>query len=177
MSIELQSKVSSLLSEIASRLDISPSKYKEAVERYNAVSNWITSGEFTGVKDIYFYPQGSFRLGTVIRPLLGGQDADYDIDLVCEMQVNKSEVIPRDLKQLIGNRLKENGKYKEMLDDEGRRCWTLLYAEEDGIGFHLDVLPAAPEQTEFRDSMVQVGVNPEYAELAIAITHKNKDES
>ena len=46
-----------------------------------------------------------------------------------------------------------------MLDAEGRRCWTLEYAEQDGVGFHLDILPAIPDPREHSD-------------LSIAITNK-----
>ncbi|WKJ91332.1 hypothetical protein QZJ86_04170 [Methylomonas montana] len=38
-----------------------------------------------------------------------------------------------------------HGTYKKMLDVEGRRCWTLNYAEEDGVGFHMDILPSVQE--------------------------------
>jgi hypothetical protein len=46
-----------------------------------------------------------------------------------------------------------------MLDKEGKRCWTLLYAEQEGAGFHLDVLPSSGNST--------VSCYP------ISITHKN----
>jgi len=171
MTIELESKVSSLLEGIASRLDISPTKYKQAVERYTAVSSWIAEGEFEGVEDIHFYPQGSFRLGTVTRPVRNGRDADYDIDLVSEFKIMKKNITPQKLKEIVGKRIAEHEKYKKMLDDEGRRCWTLLYAEEDGVGFHLDVLPATPEDISLRTSVIDIKI----AEKAIAITHKKKD--
>lgn len=173
MTIELQSKISSLLEGIASRLDISPTKYKQAVERYTAVSSWIAEGNFDGVEDIRFYPQGSFKLGTVVRPIRSGQDVDYDIDLVCEMQMKKSLRTPKNLKEIVGQRIKENETYNKMLDEEGRRCWTLLYAEQDDVGFHLDVLPATPEDTPIRNTHIDSKIT----EMAIAITHKNKDQT
>ncbi|MDO3678552.1 nucleotidyltransferase domain-containing protein [Paenibacillus ehimensis] len=173
MTIELESKVSSLLEGIASRLDISPTKYKQAVDRYTAVSSWIAEGDFEGVEDIHFYPQGSFRLGTVVRPIRNGQDADYDIDLVSEFQISKNNTTPQELKEAVGARIAENETYKRMLDKEGRRCWTLLYAEQDGIGFHLDVLPATPEESSLRNGLIDSRI----AEKAIAITHKNKDQT
>ncbi|MBP1994654.1 nucleotidyltransferase domain-containing protein [Paenibacillus eucommiae] len=173
MTIELESKVSSLLEGIASRLDISPTKYKQAVDRYTAVSSWIAEGEFEGVEDIHFYPQGSFRLGTVTRPIRNGRDADYDIDLVSEFKISKKSITPQKLKEVVGTRIAEHEKYKKMLDEEGRRCWTLLYAEEDGVGFHLDVLPAAPEEASLRTSLIDFRI----AEKAIAITHKNKNST
>jgi len=173
MTIELEAKVGLLLDGIASRLDISPTKYKQAVDRYTAVSNWIAEGKFDGVEDIHFYPQGSFRLGTVIRPIRNGQDTDYDIDLVSEFLVSKSSISPQELKDMVGARIAENEMYKKMLDEEGRRCWKLLYTEQDGVGFHLDVLPATPEESSLRSFRVA----PQLADKAIAITHKNKDKT
>ncbi|WP_339311179.1 nucleotidyltransferase [Paenibacillus sp. FSL M7-0896] len=173
MNSHLLLNVSALLDEIASRLDLSPSKYKQAVERYTAVSSWIAEGQIEGIEEINFYPQGSFRFGTVIRPIRGGKDAEYDIDLVCEAQIRKSDTTPQVIKQAIGHQIMENKKYLKMLDEEGRRCWTLLYAEEDGVGFHLDVLPAVPE--EF--SATNPPARPEYKQTAIAITHKNEDRT
>lgn len=173
MTTHLQSNVSSLLDEIASRLDLSPSKYKQAVERYTAVSSWIAEGQIDGIDEFHFYPQGSFRYGTVIRPIRGGKDAEYDIDLVCVAQTRKSTTTPKIIKQAIGHQLAEKEIYRKMLDEEGRRCWTLLYAEEDGVGFHLDVLPAVPE--EF--SSTNPPARPEYKQTAIAITHRNEDQT
>ena len=140
--------VNSILDEVAKSLDIPPSKYKLAVERYTSVGNWLEAGEYP--KQLVkpkIYPQGSFRLGTVIRPIKNGIDADYDIDLVCELNLESPE--PAIVKQSVGGRLKAHGTYRSMLDKEGKRCWTLLYAEEDDIGFHLDVLPSIPSPQYF----------------------------
>jgi Adenylyl/Guanylyl and SMODS C-terminal sensor domain len=137
--------VDTLLRHIAEELDIPPSKYKQAVERYTAVGSWLEDGEYASVmKTPTIYTQGSFRLGTIVRPLIGGHEADYDIDLVCELSARGEDTSASVTKNSVGDRLKEHGTYKRMLTKEGRRCWTLLYAEDDGVGFHLDVLPCIP---------------------------------
>jgi len=119
------------------------------------------------------YVQGSFRLGTVIRPLKEGKESDYDIDLVCQLETRKGNTSPEDVKTVIGNRLEEHADYQRMLDDEGRRCWTLNYAEKDGIGFHLDVLPSLQEHGETVELIANSGTHAQIAEKAIAITTKN----
>lgn len=137
--------VDALLQQIAEELDIPPSKYRQAVERYTAVGRWLEDGAYPGIRQRpVIYPQGSFRLGTVVRPYRNGAEGDYDIDLACELWYAIADTSARTIKHLVGDRLKEHGTYREMLGDEGRRCWTLLYAESDGIGFHLDVLPCVP---------------------------------
>lgn len=151
-----------ILIGIAEALDIPPSKYKQAVERYKSIGSWIEDGTYPRVHKIPdIYPQGSFRLGTVVRPIKDGEEADYDIDLVAELALSQNETNPKKVKHLIGDRLKEHGTYRPMLDKEGKRCWTIEYAEEDGVGFHVDVLPAIPKNNGIPH--------------AIHITNKNKD--
>ena len=78
------------LEKVAEDIDIAPSKYQQAVDRYKAVGHWLEDGEYPGCADAPdIYPQGSFRLGTVVRPIRGGKEADYDIDLVCELPITK----------------------------------------------------------------------------------------
>lgn len=162
MTIE-RSQFNKFLEDVAKELDISPSKYKQAVERYQAVGKWLDSAEYPDYDgEISIYPQGSFRLGTVVRPIRAQIEQEYDIDLVCEFYETASITKPEDIKSRVGNRLKDNETYKRMLDDEGRRCWTLLYSEQDGVGFHLDVLPAVS------------GGNIEI-DCSISITHKDEN--
>ncbi len=109
--------------------------------------------------ELDIYPQGSFRLGTVVRPVRNGIESSYDIDLVCQIPLYKERTTPQLVKLMVGKRLHEHATYRKLLEPEGRRCWTLEYAEQDGVGFHLDVLPSIPDP-----------LGPQ--STAIAITHK-----
>ncbi len=145
---------------VANEIDIPPNKYRDAVNHYEAVGHWLENGNYPGCSSqLSIYPQGSFRLGTVVRPIRHGIEASYDIDLACEIPLLKYQTTPQAVKQMVGSRLREHQTYRRLLDPEGRRCWTLEYAEQDGIGFHLDVLPAIPDGNGLGSS-------------AIAITHK-----
>ena len=131
-----------LLSGITTRLDIPQDLYSGAVTRYEATGRWLSSrGE--GAWDVS--PQGSFLLGTVVRPI--GRD-DYDIDLVARTTATKEQTTQRELKELAGSDLQaylNAGAPADLLPsqcEEGRRCWTLLF---DGKSFHMDVLPAIPD--------------------------------
>ena len=129
------------------KLDISPTNYKLAVDRYKAVGSCIEDylkKEF-GL-DVHIYPQGSFKIGTVTYP--ADRDDGYDIDLVCEVQEAKCKIAPRKLKELVGQALKSDSVYAKMIDKEGRRCWTIIYKEQNGIKFHIDILPSVPENIE-----------------------------
>lgn len=148
---------SRFLENVAAELDIPPGKYQEAVDRYQAVGRWLEGGRYPDCSDVpSIYPQGSFRLGTVVRPLREGIEADYDIDLVCELPIAKHRTDARSVKAMVGERLREHDRYRKLLDREGKRCWTLEYAERDGIGFHLDVLPAVPDSRGFLDTSIAI---------------------
>lgn len=168
-----QHQISEALEKLAESLDIPPSKYREAVNHYKAVGEWLDAdGSPLKEHEPNIYPQGSFRIGTVIRPVKEGKEADYDIDLACQLDAPTRPLTAKDLKLMVGGRLKEHGTYRKLLDEEGRRCWTLKYAEADGIGFHLDALPALPQEAAVVAELVQQGVEREQAKHAIAITER-----
>ena len=94
-------------------------------------------------------PQGSFRLGTVVRPF---SREEYDVDLVALARAAPGTITQKRLKTLSGGDLRayvaamaHDASAPERLE-EGRRCWTLLFGE----AFHMDVLPAIvdPDGTE-----------------------------
>lgn len=135
-----------ILSDIIKNIEISDTNFNKAVERYNAIGTWIKEGLEKKGYDANIYPQGSFALNTVISPC--PENNEYDVDLVCEVKLDKKDVEPLTVLNLIGDRLKENETYKGMLEKKAgiSRCWTLKYADNAaGIGFHIDILPSIPE--------------------------------
>jgi hypothetical protein len=171
MNQEQRKQVSFILAGLGEELDITENQYKEAVKSYMAVGEWL-SGEGSSLAPYKpeILPQGSFLLGTMTKPV--NPKDDLDIDLVCRLNGIKIGWTAYDLKQAVGNRLKMHAGYAEMLTPEGRRCWTLNYAESRG--FHLDVLPSVVGQDFFNlmegsisDAQMQNARN-----LAIRITDK-----
>ncbi|GAB3550931.1 cyclic GMP-AMP synthase DncV-like nucleotidyltransferase [Spirosoma fluminis] len=157
---------SSLLLKIAQTLDITPSQYDKAVAHYQAVGKWLDAADSPlAIYKPVIHPQGSLRYGTVIKPL-SNQD-EYDIDLVCKLQINKLLVSQQTLKKMVGDRLKANKDYLRMLDKEGRRCWRLDYNEAER--FHLDILPAIPDAYDW---LLLAGVPIELAQHALCITDR-----
>lgn len=157
-----------LLEDLAESLDIPASRYEAAERSYKSVGQWLDRPEslFANVGTT-IYPQGSFRLGTVIRPLNG--DEDYDLDAVCELDFSKSDLTQAQLKERLGIEMKAYAKAHGMADPiEARRCWTLNYA--DGAQFHMDVLPALPDGARQRLLMEALGYANNWAEMAVAIT-------
>ena len=140
----LSGMLSDLLNGAVEVLDISPDLHETAVERYEEVGSWLAEN---GGTDWEIYPQGSFRLGTVVRP--ARITGEYDIDLVCRLPLAKESTTQQALKDRVGNHLTSYIKWKaDQGDTDGpqniepsRRCWTLGYE-----GFHLDVLPSIDDE-------------------------------
>lgn len=177
MNKDYREKLNEILEEFGGKLDITKEEYDKAVSSYQDVGKWLSSEN----SSIYKYnpeilPQGSFMLGTMIRPI--NDEDDLDIDLVCKLNSIPNNWKQIDLKNSVGDRIKENGRYNRILkeQDGGRRCWTLKYEREEG--FHLDILPSVADEgysTKLNESF-SIDVNLDNVDdLAIRITDNEDD--
>ena len=141
---EKDKELNEVLEELAKNLDITDTEDAAIRLSYQAVGEYLAQeGSSLSEYDVEIFPQGSFNLGTIIRPIIEGDD--LDIDLVCELKSKKPEWTQYDVKQQVGDRLKESRRYRELLDEEGRRCWTLLYRDNATTTtqkYHMDILPS-----------------------------------
>ena len=106
MKITEKTITSNLVDEIAGRLDITKEQYQLAVRHYEKLAEYLSS---VLDKELHIYPQGSFMLGTVIKPYIKEAEADFDVDLVCEF-TNDTEktILPKDLKKIVGDAFKQS---------------------------------------------------------------------
>lgn len=156
-----------------SDLDLSPTMEKNARDKYEALSRYLDDHGL----DSDFYPQGSFLIGTTIRPYRDGKDHDYDLDVLAILKKKKEETDARRVKNDVGNCIKESGIYSEKLEKEDRNCWTLKYAEvSEGIGFSLDIVPSVDESIEIKNEIVASGVSDSKVIKTVAITNKEKQD-
>lgn len=158
------------LKSLAEELDISESRYDQAYERYHSLGRWLNR-EASSIKqfDPAVYVQGSFAFGTVVKPYSDAEE--YDVDFVCELKkLSKIQLSQQDLKQLLGLEIdayrQANNIQKPL--DEGRRCWTLNYA--DGAQFHMDIVPALPNGAGVRLLLEKRRLDATWADTAIGIT-------
>lgn len=161
---------SPLLEAIAEALDISENHYECAVKLYKTIRTWLERDESSIAHySPEIYPQGAFLLGTATKPL---SDAEaYDIDLVSELRLQKTEVSQEKVKTLVGIEIKSYARANNInyQPEEGRRCWTLRYA--DGAQFHVDILPAISDVESFEVLMTLKGYpTSDWSNSAIAIT-------
>ena len=90
-----------LLERIAKALDIPESYHERAVKRYESIGAWLERDESSVARyRPEIYPQGSFRLGTVTKPLSDVEE--YDLDLVSELSLQKTGTSPKKAKEISG---------------------------------------------------------------------------
>jgi len=162
---------SELLETLADRLDIPRSLYERAVARHKSLGEWLCRPESRiAVYDPHVSPQGSFRYGTVIRPLLEGEE--YDLDNVTTLKIPKTAMTQKELKELYMGEIKSYAEAHNMLApiEDKNRCCRLVYADE--VDFHLDTLPCVPEDAAHFAALIQAGVSVELARRAVAITDR-----
>jgi len=171
MTKEQEVQLNKFLEILAESLDIPDSLFELAKERYESVGDWLCGQNSSLlVHNPEIILQGSFKLGTVVKPI--SHEDDYDIDLVCELQIAKDLMSQEKLKNIVGERLKESNHYRRMIEEpDGRRCWTINYA--DSAQFHIDVLPAVPDAESFQILLETRGLQSDWSEYAVAITDKN----
>lgn len=157
-----------------------PKTYDEKARgRYRSIGDWLDRPDS---RVHHLKPnvsaQGSFALGTVIRPV--GDDDAYDVDVVCELEEgDHTQMSQVELKNLVGLEIKAYAVRNQMKQEprDGRRCWTMEYA--DDANFHMDILPSIFGTTNYLASLVAAGYDLEgvrsYTNTAISITDKKHD--
>jgi len=171
---EENKQFSEILETLGETLDITETQYNAAVSSYKAVGEWLAKPESSlAPYKPEIRPQGSFMLGTMVRPV--NEKDDLDIDLVCELTGKNPSWTQYHLKQVVGNRLKDNESYKKMLDEEGRRCWTLIYS--NNANYHLDILPSLVcngYNTVLEKAFSAKALSNDFDTLSIRITDKEQ---
>ena len=94
-------KYSSDILKLFDDIDVSDSDYEKAIARYKSIAHYLENSDVNKYKP-NIYIQGSFKLGTAIKPLT--EDGSYDIDLVCTFdKIQKNEITQSKLKNITGN--------------------------------------------------------------------------
>ena len=152
--------------ELVASIEIPESAWEKANSRYQDLGKWFNRADGRCAQfQPHIYPQGSFRLGTVIR------SDEYDLDVGCRLRkgITKQTHTQKQLKLLVGDDLEAYRVARGMKEEleEMHRCWRLPYA--DTLQFHMDVVPSIPEATSrrqiIREAMIQAGTSHSLAEI------------
>lgn len=142
---EFRTHLNNILNFISEKVDLDRTRFQQAEKSYQAVSDWLGgSSSDLNQLEVDFFSQGSFSLGTIVKPLV----EDFDLDFVCLL--NKGlDLTSQEAYQIVGERLKENTTYKDILEQKNR-CWRLNYAGD----FHMDIVPAIPDNQSGRSAIL-----------------------
>lgn len=153
------------IKNLIEEIDVSDSDYEKAINRYESISNYLAESELSEY-DPKVFVQGSFKLGTPIKPLT--EDGTYDVDIVVELtKLNKLSITQEKLKKLVGDVLFRYAEANNMSSapKSGKRCWTLKYV--DGHNFHVDILTTLPNISEDNNQLAFTDKrNPEYKRIS-----------
>lgn len=143
-------QISQLIGATIDQLDITDAAFAAAERCYHDLGAHLSDASAE------VYVQGSFLLGTVVRPHHRG--GEYDLDLVSKLDVAKTSITQQDLKERIGALLtvyhdEHDGESCESPEEvsEGRRSWCLHYN-----GFHMDVLPAIADTAAASNTAIEL---------------------
>lgn len=148
MTTDGEELIGKVLAGTVEELDIPIPLLRLLNDLYLDVGAWLDTNLEEGVWR--FFPQGSWRLGTITRPSPGDE---FDLDAVICRSILRDGITKEQLVVDVGDALQ---KY-EALDTapitleeikRGRRCWTLLFKEP----LHMDVLPAIPDDEPDRQT-------------------------
>jgi len=121
---EQKKQFSDILEELGKSLDITKEQHDAAVKSYEFVGEWLSAPESNlSPYNPEILPQGSFMLGTMIKPI--HDDDELDIDLDCRLAGKMTEWTQYNLKRIVSQRLVSHGTLQRLLKiPDGRRCWT-----------------------------------------------------
>lgn len=131
-----------ILLGICDNLQLAPSLYTQATERYTTIAKTIQQDPAFDQITLNMYPHGSFRLKTTVRPL---SDDEFDLDFVAELP-STAVMAPHELYNHIVRILRTDGIHNNMVELK-KRCVRVNYAND----FHMDIMPGkliSPESKE-----------------------------
>lgn len=130
----------------ARKISLSEAQYNVIDARYSQLEKILSAADDPVLADAHIFPQGSMRLKTTINPV-SGAPADLgtiDADAIVWLP-NASGVDAQTVLNIIERRFREGSRVQEDIQ-QLRRGIRIVYADENP-GFHIDVTPARPRQT------------------------------
>lgn len=157
------------LKKILKQLDITPAMFKNAEDKYMAIATYLKNNGL----DIEITLQGSFAIGTGVKPYKEGKDCSYDIDAICLFPGTTDENSSREIRNALLEILNDSEVYESKLD-EYDKCFTLDYALYGNYGFSIDLVPSVYATTS-DINRIGIGVESQYLGKVTSIAVKNED--
>ena len=136
--------IDDVLKRIAHAIQLDDTRRERALRSYGALTDLLEQS--IGEEKLETYAQGSFRIGTTVRPLTA---EEYDLDFVVEFVERKSNYSVLQTLEQVYSALASSKVYENKLELKSR-CVRVTYENE----FHVDVLPAIPDASRARPALL-----------------------
>lgn len=162
--MDLSLTPASRLAVLLRDIDLPDGAYERAEDRYRDLGKWVSRPQSTlAPYDAHVFVQGSFALGTVIRPV--NPSEEYDLDFSCKLRtgVSRDTHTQAQVRELVRVELENYRQARGIQSplEPKRRCWRLSY--QDQLPFHMDVVPGLRADDESRtalsERMATAGIN------------------
>ncbi len=139
-------KFENIFLKVIEQIELPKSYYEKAEDRYDSLGNFLSrEGALLEQYDPEVFVQGSFMLGTVVKPVKGDPIYDLDMSLVLTKGITKQSHTQDQLRKLVKEELELYKSFNNIKKDleEKRRCVRVEYSDNP-INFHMDIVPGIP---------------------------------
>ena len=127
------------IKKIIDGLDITPSMFKNAEEKYKNIAKYLNEHGL----NVDISLQGSFAIGTATKPYSNGKDKAYDIDVICQFE--NENLTSEEIRNSLISTLNDSEVYNDKIK-EWPKCFTLEYAKISDYEFSIDLVPTISDE-------------------------------
>ncbi len=127
------------IKKIIDGLDITPSMFKNAEEKYKNIAKYLNEHGL----NVDISLQGSFAIGTATKPYSNGKDKAYDIDVICQFE--NENLTSEEIRNSLIFTLNDYEVYSDKIK-EWPKCFTLEYAKIGDYEFSIDLVPTISDE-------------------------------
>lgn len=127
------------IKKIIDGLDITPSMFKNAEEKYKNIAKYLNEHGL----NVDISLQGSFAIGTATKPYSNGKDKAYDIDVICQFE--NENLTSEEIRNSLISTLNDSEVYNDKIK-EWPKCFTLEYAKIGDYEFSIDLVPTISDE-------------------------------
>ena len=138
------SYVDDLLQKIAIIIQLDETRRERVEKSYSSLTDLLDNA--LRQHEIEAYPQGSFGIGTTVKPM--SQD-EYDLDFVVQLNDVKTNASIKFILDEVFRAIQGHERYRDKTELK-TRCVRVTYAGD----FHVDILPAIPDPGRNSDSVL-----------------------
>lgn len=151
------------IKKIINGLDITPSMFKNAEEKYKSIAKYLNEHGL----NVDISLQGSFAIGTATKPYSLDNEKAYDIDVICQF-LNET-LTSKEIRDNLIFTLSDSEVYNDKIK-EWPKCFTLEYAKFGDYDFSIDLVPTI--KNENSDICGEKNISDEYLTDVLKIAVK-----